>query len=107
MLDAQADSLKQWLTAKGYTQIECEVPIQRREASGAEFNGIIDLVATGDGKRLIVDHKSGAGSFAGYFAQLDAYRGVLTDQVREIKPDVAIHWIDRAELEVHVHDEPI
>jgi len=107
MLDAQADSLKQWLTAKGYTQIECEVPIQRREASGAEFNGIIDLVATGDGKRLIVDHKSGAGSFAGYFAQLDAYRGVLTDQVREIKPDVAIHWIDRAELEVHVHDELI
>lgn len=53
------------------------MPIQKREASGAEFNGIIDLLATGDGKRLILDHKSGAGSFAGYFAQLDAYRGVL------------------------------
>jgi len=105
MLHAQADSLKQWLTAEGYTQIECEVPIQRREASGAEFNGIIDLLATGDGKRLIVDHKSGAGSFAGYFAQLDAYRGILAKQVREIKPDVAIHWIDRAELEVFVDDK--
>jgi len=102
MLHAQADSLKQWLTAEGYTQIECEVPIQRREATGAEFNGIIDLLATGDGKRLIVDHKSGSGSFAGYFAQLDAYRGVLVDQVAAIKPDVAIHWIDRAELEVFV-----
>ena len=102
MLQGQADALKQWLTAEGYTQIECEVPIQKREASGAEFNGIIDLLATGDGKRLILDHKSGAGSFAGYFAQLDAYRGVLADQVAAIKPDVAIHWIDRAELEVLV-----
>jgi hypothetical protein len=51
---------------------------------------------------MILDHKSGAGSFAGYFAQLDAYRGVLVDQVAAIKPDVAIHWIDRAELEVFV-----
>lgn len=102
ILQAQADALKQWLTAEGYTKIECEVPIQKREASGAEFNGIIDLLATGDGKRLIVDHKSGSGSFAGYFAQLDAYRGVLAEQVRQIKPDVAIHWIDRAELEVLV-----
>ena len=93
---------RQWLTAEGYTQIECEVPIQKREASGAEFNGIIDLLATGGGKRLILDHKSGAGGFAGYFAQLDAYRGVLVDQVAAIKPDVAIHWIDRAELEVFV-----
>jgi ATP-dependent exoDNAse (exonuclease V) beta subunit len=102
VLQEQADALKQWLTAEGYTQIECEVPIQKREASGAEFNGIIDLLATGGGKRMILDHKSGAGSFAGYFAQLDAYRGVLADQVAAIKSDVAIHWIDRAELEVFV-----
>ena len=106
LLQAQADALKKWLTAEGYTQIECEVPIQRREVSGAEFNGIIDLLATGDGKQLILDHKSGAGSFAGYFAQLDAYRSVLAEQVEAIKPDVAIHWIDRAELEILVRDEP-
>ncbi|MDP4992452.1 MAG: PD-(D/E)XK nuclease family protein, partial [Marivita lacus] len=99
LLQAQADALKKWLTAEGYTQIECEVPIQKREASGAEFNGIIDLLAAGDGKRLILDHKSGGGSFAGYFAQLDAYRGVLAEQVEAIKPDVAIHWIDRATVE--------
>jgi ATP-dependent exoDNAse (exonuclease V) beta subunit len=105
VLQAQADALKQWLTAEGYTQIECEVPIQKREASGAEFNGIIDLLAMGGGKQLILDHKSGAGSFAGYFAQLDAYRGVLADQVAAIKPDVAVHWIDRAELEVLVREE--
>jgi len=100
VLQAQADALKQWLTAKGYTQIKCEVPIQKREASGAEFNGIIDLLATGEGKRLILDHKSGAGSFAGYFAQLDAYRGILTEQDQSIQPDVAVHWIDRMEIEI-------
>jgi hypothetical protein len=49
---------------------------------------------------MILDHKSGAGSFAGYFAQLDAYRSVLLEQVQEIKPKLAIHWIDRAELEI-------
>jgi ATP-dependent exoDNAse (exonuclease V) beta subunit len=106
VLQAQADALKHWLTTEGYTQIECEVPIQKREASGAEFNGIIDLLATGEGKRLILDHKSGAGSFAGYFAQLDAYRGVLAEQAQEFKPDVAVHWIDRAELEVLICGEP-
>jgi ATP-dependent exoDNAse (exonuclease V) beta subunit len=100
VLQAQARALKEWLTAEGYTQIECEVPIQRREASGAEFNGVVDLLATGEGKCLILDHKSGVGSFAGYFAQLDAYREVLAEQAEGIKPDVAIHWIDRAELEV-------
>lgn len=105
VLQAQADALKQWLTAEGHTKIECEVPIQKREASGAEFNGIIDLLATGEGKCLILDHKSGAGSFAAYFAQLDAYRGVFAGQRQAIKTDVAIHWIDRAELEVLVSNE--
>jgi ATP-dependent exoDNAse (exonuclease V) beta subunit len=100
VLQAQAASLKQWLTDEGYTQIECEVPVQKREASGAEFNGIIDLLATGQGKRLILDHKSGAGSFAGYFAQLDAYRGVFTKQDRSNHIGVAIHWVDRREVEI-------
>lgn len=106
VLQAQADALKQWLTAEGYTQFECEVPIQKREASGAEFNGIIDLLAAGPGKRLILDHKSGVGNFASYVAQIDAYRGLLAEQDQAIQPDVAIHWIDRAAMEVLVQDEP-
>ena len=81
------------------------MPIQKREVSGAEFNGIIDLLATSDGKYLILDHKSGVGSFAGYFAQLDAYRGVLAEQVQAIKPGMAIHWIDRSEVELIVLPE--
>lgn len=102
VLQAQADALKKWLTAEGYTQIECEVPIQKREASGAEFNGIIDLLATGDGKCLVLNHKSGSGSFAAYFAQLDAYRDIFVEHVQAIKTGIAIHWIDRAELEISI-----
>ncbi|MBO6883052.1 MAG: PD-(D/E)XK nuclease family protein, partial [Marivita sp.] len=88
------------LTAEGYTEIECEVPVQKREASGAEFNGIIDLLATGEGKCLILDHKSGSGSFKAYFAQLQAYQQVfaLAEQVRFA--EIAVHWIDRATVEI-------
>jgi ATP-dependent helicase/nuclease subunit A len=100
MLHAQVDSLNQWLKAEGYTQIECEVPIQKREASGAEFNGIIDLLATGDGKRLILDHKSGAGSFADYFVQLQAYQKFIQHAEGTDFVEIAVHWIDRAALEI-------
>jgi ATP-dependent exoDNAse (exonuclease V) beta subunit len=100
LLQAQGDALKQWLTGEGYTQIECEVPIQDCEASGAEFNGIIDLVAKGDGKCLILDHKSGLGTFAAYFAQLRAYQKVLVHADQTGFAEIAIHWIDRATLEI-------
>ena len=73
VLHAQAQALKEWLGVEGYTKIECEVPIRKREASGADFNCIADLIARADGTCLIVDHKSGGGSFAGYFAHLEAY----------------------------------
>ncbi|KPQ00137.1 MAG: ATP-dependent exoDNAse (exonuclease V) beta subunit (contains helicase and exonuclease domains) [Rhodobacteraceae bacterium HLUCCA12] len=100
LLQAQADALRQWLMAEGYTQIECEVPIQQREASGAEFNGIIDLVATGDGKRLILDHKSGSGCFADYFSQLQAYQNFFAQNEANYTSEIAVHWIDRASLEI-------
>lgn len=86
--------------AEGYTQIKCEVPVQKREACGAEFNGIIDLVATGDGRCLILDHKSGLGTFAAYFAQLRAYHQVLLHSDQTGFAEIAIHWIDRATLEI-------
>jgi len=103
MLDAlqkHAQALQNWLTAEGYTQIDCEVPIQKREPSGAEFNGIIDLLATGQGKRLILDHKSGSGSFADYIAQLGTYQSLLTQREEFGFPAVAVHWIDRAVVEI-------
>jgi ATP-dependent helicase/nuclease subunit A len=100
VLQAQAGALKQWLTAEGYTQIECEVPIQKREASGAEFNGIIDLLATGDGKCLVLDHKSGSGSFGHYIAQIQAYQQLFALADPTGTAEIAIHWIDRATVEI-------
>ena len=73
----------------------------RRAASEADARRLLYVAL----KRLILDHKSGAGSFAGYLAQLDAYRSVLAEHVEAIKPDVAIHWIDRAEVEVFFEEE--
>ena len=99
-LQAQAHTLRGWLTVEGYSRIDCEVPIQRREASGAEFNGIIDLLAEGPGTWLILDHKSGGGSFADYAAQLEAYQSVLAQREGFGKPDIAVHWIDRATIEI-------
>ncbi|MFC6637393.1 UvrD-helicase domain-containing protein [Sulfitobacter sp. JBTF-M27] len=105
MLDAlqeQAKALRSWLTAEGYTQIDCEVPIQKRKPSGAEFNGMIDLLARGPDKCLILDHKSGSGSFADYIAQLKAYQDVLVQQKGFSHPSVSIHWIDDCSVEVSV-----
>jgi len=110
MLDAlqeHAQALQNWLTAEGYTQIDCEVPIQKREASGAEFNGIIDLLAKGPDKCLILDHKSGSGSFVDYLVQLEAYQGVLAQREEFGFPAVAVHWIDRAVVEIPIDDQTI
>lgn len=99
-LQAQANALREWLASEGYTRIECEVPIQKRESSGSEFNGIIDLLAEGPLKYLILDHKSGGGAFVDYLSQLEAYQAVLGQRRWLGKPDIAIHWIDRGNVEI-------
>ncbi|RME14437.1 MAG: hypothetical protein D6801_09255 [Alphaproteobacteria bacterium] len=100
ILQAQAEALRTWLRSEGYTQFDCEVPIQRREATGAEFNGVIDLLAEGDGKRLILDHKSGSGRMADYLPQLLAYREQLVRLGGDKATDIAVHWIDSATVEL-------
>lgn len=100
VIERQTVALAAWLRSEGYSKIECEVPFQKRDVSGAEFNGIVDVLATGDKKRMIIDHKTGVGSFATYSAQLAAYQGFLAGQAHEANADIAIHWVDRAELEV-------
>src|SRR6056297_421357 len=99
VLEAQADALKGWLTSEGYTQIECEVPIQRRDASGVETNGLVDLVAYASEKQLILDHKSGRGDFGNYHGQLIIYRDALTECHPASNFILAIHWTDRCMLE--------
>ncbi|MCC5986516.1 MAG: UvrD-helicase domain-containing protein [Pararhodobacter sp.] len=110
MLDAlqeHARALRNWLTEEGYTRIDCEVPIQERDANGAEFNGIIDLLAEGNGKWLILDHKSGSGNFADYIAQLEAYQGLLARREEYGRPGIAVHWIDRGEVEIAQDEQMI
>jgi ATP-dependent helicase/nuclease subunit A len=103
MLDVLADqagALRDWLRAEGYTRFDCEVPVQRRAPSGAEFNGVIDLLAEGPGRWLILDHKSGSGSFADYLGQLEAYRREMPKREGIGSSVIAVHWIDRFALEI-------
>lgn len=99
VLQTQVDTLRDWLTAEGYTRIDCEVPIQQREPSGAEFNGVIDLLALGHGKCLILDHKSGYGTFAQYASQLEAYLYLFSQKGESKETRIAIHWIDQCSIE--------
>lgn len=100
VLQSQAAALKHWLTSQGYDQIDCEVPVQKREVSGAELNGVIDILATGEAGRLILDHKSGFGRFENYLPQLMAYQSVIDEEPTVMQSKIAIHWIDRGEIEV-------
>ncbi len=102
-VQGQANEIKAWLMNEGYTQFECEVPIQQHNPSGSQFNGIIDLLAWGGDKQLIIDHKSGLGDFTAYAAQLDTYREMLAQLNNEApKAKVAVHWIDRGQLELRI-----
>jgi ATP-dependent helicase/nuclease subunit A len=82
-------------------RIHCEVPVQHRAASGAEVNGVIDLIAEGPAGRLVLDHKSGGGIYEDYMNQLELYiRTLGTDSPR--RTAAAIHWIDRTAAETSI-----
>jgi ATP-dependent helicase/nuclease subunit A len=97
-LAARAEALKDWLTREGYTTLHCEVPVQHRAASGAEVNGVIDLIAEGPAGLLVLDHKSGGGIYEDYRGQLEAYAKAVHIS-RGQTMVVAIHWIDHARLD--------
>ncbi|MCC5976226.1 MAG: hypothetical protein JJT81_19555, partial [Rubellimicrobium sp.] len=69
-------------------------------ASGAEVNGVIDLLAEGPAGRLILDHKSGGGEFGAYWGQFESYRTLLDVGQGSGQPGLAVHWIDRGMVEV-------
>ena len=101
-LETQTTALRDWLTRTGYPRIACELPIEARHPDGSGFNGVIDLLATGPAGQLILDHKSGSGCFADHLPQLLAYRNPLQAQTGPIPTSLAIHWIDRASIEIAV-----
>ncbi|MBS8225749.1 UvrD-helicase domain-containing protein [Vannielia litorea] len=98
-IEAQARALKAWLNGMGYDQLHCELPVQIEEASGAQINATIDLLAEGPEGFLIVDHKSGASmdldaGYATYRPQLAAYAAVIERVFPEKRAaGMAINWM--------------
>lgn len=104
----QAQHLRDWLAAQGYTKLHLELPIQMRSKTGAEMNAIIDCLAESKNGYLIIDHKTGAVAdeterFAEYWPQLDAYRQL----VKEVLPHrpvrgIAINWVSEGRMALSI-----
>ena len=103
----RATALKTWLSAEGYTDLQCEIPMLGHTPEGAEVPGMIDLMAIGPKGCLLIDHKTGgAGLGLGpYWPQLSAYAG-LTTKLFPQHPlqGVAVFWVDHGQLEVAALD---
>ncbi len=99
----RAGALKAWLSACGYTDLQCEIPVLGHTTEGAEIPGMIDLLAIGPQGCLLIDHKTGgAGSgFGAYWPQLSAYASLIGD-LNPLKPlnGIAVYWIDHGRLEL-------
>jgi len=99
----RANALKAWLSAGGYTDLQCEIPVLGHTSEGAEIPGMIDLLAIGPKGCLLIDHKTGgAGAgFGPYWPQLSAYAGL----VREVFPayklnGMAVLWVDHGRIDL-------
>lgn len=103
-ITAQVSALKDWLTREGYPDLHLEVPIHVTHPDGSETLGILDAVATGPGRMLVIDHKTGPAPdprarFATYWPQLAAYADALrlTFPAHQLRR-VAIHWMNESSL---------
>ena len=99
----RAKALKAWLSANGYTDLQCEIPVLGHTSEGAEIPGMIDLLAIGPKGCLLIDHKSGgAGLGLGpYWPQLSAYGGLVRDMFPSYELNgVAVLWVDHGRLDL-------
>lgn len=99
----RSEALKNWLAAQEYTDLRCEVTVMGHTQDGAEISGIIDLLATGPGGTLVIDHKSGgAGQGIGpYWPQLAAYAGLVDQVLPDRKLNgLAVFWIDSGQIDL-------
>jgi ATP-dependent helicase/nuclease subunit A len=99
----RANALKTWLSADGYTDLQCEIPVLGYSPEGAEIPGMIDLLAIGPKGCLLIDHKTGGAGFGlgHYWPQLSAYTRLITNVFPQ-KPlqGVAVFWVDHGRLEL-------
>ena len=99
----RAKALKAWLSANGYTDLQCEIPMLGHTSEGAEIPGMIDLLAIGPKGCLLIDHKSGgAGLGLGpYWPQLSAYGGLVRDMFPSYELNgMAVLWVDHGRLDL-------
>lgn len=99
----RAKALKAWLSANGYTDLQCETPVLGHTSEGAEIPGMIDLLAIGSKGCLLIDHKSGgAGLGLGpFWPQLLAYGGLVRDVFPSYELNgMAVLWVDHGRLEL-------
>lgn len=99
----RANALKAWLSADGYTDLQCEIPVLGYTPEGAEIPGMIDLLAIGPKGCLLIDHKTGGAGFGlgHYWPQLSAYTALITNIFpQQPLQGVAVFWIDHGRLEL-------
>lgn len=100
----QVAALKTWLLGAGLPDLHLEVPLHVTHPDGSQTVGILDALAIGPGRMLIIDHKTGPAPdpqarFATYWPQLAAY----ADALRIVFPGlslagVAINWMNEGTL---------
>ncbi|WP_422001209.1 UvrD-helicase domain-containing protein [Roseovarius mucosus] len=99
----RAAALKAWLSADGYTDLLCEIPLLGRTKEGAEIPGMVDLLAVGPKGCILIDHKTGGAGegFGLYWPQLSSY-GALVARLFPQHPlqGLAVFWIDHGRLEL-------
>jgi ATP-dependent helicase/nuclease subunit A len=103
-ITGQVAALKEWLAREGYPDLHLEVPIHVTYPDGSETLGILDAVAMGPGRMLVIDHKTGPAPdprtrFTTYWPQLAAYADALrlTFPAHQLR-GVAIHWMNEGTL---------
>jgi ATP-dependent helicase/nuclease subunit A len=99
----RVNALKIWLSADGYTDLQCEIPVLGHTPEGTEIPGMIDLLATGPKGCLLIDHKTGgAGLGLGpYWPQLSAYGGLVRDMLPSSELNgMAVLWVDHGRLDL-------
>ena len=103
-IEVQVVALKAWLASEGFPDLHLEVPIHVTDPDGSETLGILDAVAMGPGRMLVIDHKTGpapdpARRFATYWPQLAAYADALrlTFPAHHLR-GVAVHWMNEGTL---------
>lgn len=99
----RARTLKDWLTAQGYSELHCETPVVGTTKEGGEISGTIDLIACGPSGCILIDHKTGGpGDGLGtYWPQLSAYRNLMPTLMPGIPlRGLGIFWIDHGRLDL-------